>query len=519
MPIAPAFVARRDGRAARDTPYDKLLASVYDAVLITDRQGPILDFNNRALEFFQIAESTMPGRCVIDFISGADASLLDRVNHNLESYRYTVVEAYCSRADGTTFPSEIAINPIELDAEGQLTFFIRDITERTRVQQDLKNAVERLEALDRARLEFVSNVSHELRTPLTSMIYAVKNMQRGVAGPLPEKAMQYLDRLYADCRRLLSTVNDILDLRQIENRTLTLTRSRIPLARLVEIGVESLRVQAEAKHIQLLMCKPEKSGFVLCDAHKLERVVLNLVGNAIKFTPDGGSITVTFEFGTADTPQIVVHVRDTGIGIPPEALDRIAVRYFKVGDQPIGSGLGLAISREIIELHGGKLLIESPVPGTDYGTQVSLILPLATPPRALVVSADEVLYERLTTFCREQGYPTSGLRDAHALMQGCRQNPPDILILDQALPDGLGLDQILQLRNDRRTVRLPMILVADDSLTRAQLDMLIALQIHRIPRPPTDEALVSAFNVIFYDRTLITDRTGSTSVSSTVVAP
>jgi PAS domain S-box-containing protein len=516
---ATTFIARREARTDRNTPYDKLLASVYDAVLITDSTGRVLDFNDRALEFLQIDEKSVLGRSVIDFISGANASLLATIEHNLATYQYTVVEASCSRADGSVFPSEIAINRVNLDAEGQLCFFIRDITARTRARQDLENAVERLEALNRARLEFVSNVSHELRTPLTSMIYAVKNMQRGVAGPLPDKAMQYLDRLNADCRRLLSTVNDILDLRQIENHTLTLTRSRIPLARMVEIGVESLRVQAEEKHIQLLMCKPEQSGFVLCDTHKLERVILNIVGNAIKFTPDGGSIAVTIEINAADPNQIIVRVCDTGIGIPPEALDQIAVRYFKVGDQPIGSGLGLAISRELIELHGGKLLIDSPVPGTDHGTQVSMVLPLTPAPRVLVVSAEASLYDQIGSVCTGQGYPTSGLRNAHALLQECRQNPPDILVLDQALPDASGLDLILQIRNDRRTARMPIILFADDTLTRPHLDMLMAFQIPMIPKPSKDQALIATLNVIFYDRTLNTDRAGGTALASTVVTP
>ena len=515
---ADPFVARRAARANRDTPYDKLLASVYDAVLITDLQGVILDFNSRALEFFLSDEHHFPGRSIIDCISGADADLLNTIRRNLEGYRYTVVEAFCSRADGTTFPAEIAINVVDLDAEGQLCFFVRDITERTRAQQELRNAVERLEALDRARLDFVSNVSHELRTPLTSMIYAVKNMQRGVAGPLTEKALQYLDRLNADCRRLLSTVNDILDLRQIENRTLTLSRSRVPIARLVEVGVDSLRVQAEEKHILMVLCKPNWTGFVHCDTHRLERVILNIVGNAIKFTPEGGSIAIDLERDTTDTGQIVIHVRDTGIGIPPEALDRIAVRYFKVGDQPTGSGLGLAISRELIELHGGKLLIESPVPDTDCGTQVSVILPLVPPPRALIVSAETGLLEQLHRVCTEQGIPASHCPDVRSMDQACRQAPPELLILDQNLPGTSGMELILQIRDDRRMSRLPVILLADDSLTRPQIDMLRAFQIPLVPKPVKAPVLVAALNTLFYDRTLITERHPAVSGPAAVSA-
>lgn len=513
------FAGQREAHRVRNTPYDKLLASIYDAVLLTSQSGVILDFNTRALDFLLVEADQLRGRSVIDFISGADASLLEKVRHNLDVYKYTLVEAYCTRADRSTFSAEIAITRIALDAEGQFCFFIRDITIRIRAQQDLTNAVERLEALDRARLEFVSNVSHELRTPLTSMIYAVKNMQRGVAGALPEKAMQYLDRLHADCRRLQSTVNDILDLRQIENHTLTLTRSRVPLARLVEIGVDSLRVQAEEKRIRLVFCRPEKTGFVLCDIHKMERVILNIVGNAIKFTPEGGSISVMIEASQVDPNQIVIRVSDTGIGIPPEALDRIAVRYFKVGDQPIGSGLGLAISRELIELHGGKLLIDSPVPGTDHGTQVSVVLSLTPSPRVLVAVDERSLLDQVCLVCSRQGYPVTSLRTAHDLLQECRVNPPDVLILDESLPDASGLDLVLQLRNDRRTARLPMVLLGGGTLARPQNDMLIAFQIPLLPKPLKDQALAGALNVIFYDRTLLANRSGGNPAPSTIIAP
>ncbi|MDD5704436.1 MAG: ATP-binding protein [Kiritimatiellae bacterium] len=498
----PTFVARRQARTDRNTPYDKLLASVYDAVLITDLRGFVLDFNGRALEFFQIDEARLPGISVIDLISGADESLIATIRSNLSEHKYTVVEARCTRTDGSTFPVEIAVNMVDLDAEGQLCFFVRDTTVRKRAQEELQNAVERLEALDRARLEFVSNVSHELRTPLTSMIYAVKNMQRGVTGPLPEKAMQYLERLNADCRRLLGTVNDILDLRQIENRTLTLTKSRVPLARLVETGVDALRVQADEKRVQLLMCLPPQPCFVLCDPHKLERVILNIVGNALKFTPGGGSIRVAIEPDPRQENQIVIRVRDTGIGIPPEALDRITLRYFKVGDQPAGSGLGLAISRELVELHGGKLQVESPVPGTDRGTQVSVFMPLTEAPLVLVTCDDDALRERMRAVCQAQGCRVQTQSMGRATLDHCRQSPPDVLVIDLALPDLPGAEVVLQLRNDRRLARLPIVAITGETLVRAQIDMFKAFAIPLLAKPLRDHDLAGHLSAVFFDRGL-----------------
>ncbi len=508
----------RDKFHASNPPYNRLLASIYDGVLITSRDGVIMDYNGRVLEYLLFKPEQLLGRSVIDVISGADDNLLREVAHNLKEYRYTIVEAYCSRADGSNFPAEIAITSIMSGNDGYLGVFIRDISVRVRAQQELRNAVERLEALDRARLEFVSNVSHELRTPLTSMIYAVKNMLRGVAGPLPEKALQYLERLHADCRRLQGTVNDILDIQQIENDQLTLTPSRVPLARLVEVGVDSLRVQAEEKHIRLLFCRPNVMTFADCDINKMERVVLNIVGNAIKFTPEDGHITVSVE-RLEGGKEVALIVRDSGVGIPSEALSRITVRYFKVGDQPIGSGLGLAISRELVELHGGRVTIESPVPGTDKGTQVKVVLPSVEPPSVMLATAREGIIAQVEAICGWMGLPLTVVKSSDELMSHCGKGCPGALIVDFDLPKEGGMDAAIYARNSRNTARVPILLLVEGGVTRAHNEMIKALKIPVLALPMVDQALVMALNQMFYDYMLGATVPSPTMAATTVVSP
>ena len=373
------FVPRREERENRDTPYDKLLSSIYDAVLITDFDAHILDFNDRALEFFRADEKALPGVSAIDLISGADKSLLAAIGRNLVARKYTVIEARCTRFDGTSFPAEIAVNRIDLDAQGQLCFLVRDITVRHKAQQDLQNALERVQALDRAHLEFVSNVSHELRTPLTSMIYAVKNMQRGIAGPLPDRAVQYLARLESDCNRLLGTVNDILDLRQIENNTLTLVKSRVPLPRLVEDALASIRVQTDEKRLSVTLRRTRRAGFVLCDVHKMERVVLNIVGNSVKYTPSGGEVCLEILqepfIGNRKYCRYRFRVSDNGIGISREFLSHVFEPFEResgrIGSTSYGSGLGMSIAKGIVDLMGGNINVESE---EDAGTVVTVEL-------------------------------------------------------------------------------------------------------------------------------------------------
>jgi PAS domain S-box-containing protein len=502
-PAGSTFVVRRRDRGPRNSPYDLLLESVYDGVLITDRAGTILDFNVRAEEFFRMDEARLLGLPVVELLSGADDTLVETIQSRLETHRHTLIEARCNRADGSSFPAEIAVNRLALDAEGQLCFFVRDISVRKRVLDELESAVERLQAHDRARMEFVSNVSHELRTPLTSMIYAVSNMLRGVVGPLPDKAVLYLERLEADCKRLLATVNDILDLRQIESHTLTLAKARLPLGPLVQTGVEALRVQAEAKRIKITLPTPAREWFALCDGQKMERVVLNVVGNAVKFTPEDGEVTVTVEPDPGQEGWGCISVCDTGVGIPKEALPKISQRYYRVGEHAAGSGLGLAISREIVELHGGHLDIISPVPGTDRGTAVRIRLPLVPSPMIVVVMPDQGLGDELRRQVESRGYRGLWLPAAQEALALCAAQQADLLIAGLCGCDAQGTEIFLQLRNDRRSQRMPAIALSREALSRGCQEILQKIGVPILPIPWRENELMSRISNAFSGRTVI----------------
>ena len=475
--LSARFPTRAGGRTWRTqhvqrcTPFYKLLESVYDAVIITTRAGKILESNERAAEFFLIKGDALVGLNVISLISGATDSLIDTINENLVNKKYTLVEARCKRSDGTSFAAEIAVNQINLDSQGQLCFFVRDITIRQQAQQALEDAVERLQAHDRARMEFVSNVSHELRTPLTSMIYAVNNMLRGVVGPMPEKALHYLERLQSDCQRLLATVNDILDLRQIENKTLMLARAVVPLGEVIREGAETLQVQADAKRITMRFELGERELFCWCDAQKIERVVLNIVGNAVKFTPANGGISISLAQHPEQPRLALLTVCDTGMGIPPEVLPKISQRYFRVGDHVSGSGLGLAISREIVELHGGRMEFASPVPGTDCGTAVYVSLPLAPNPLVVVVSPDGETAGYLKTKVIDKGYGLLYTASAYEARDACFAKQPAVFVIDRRITDMDARDLILQVRENVKTKRLPIILLGDKPLDRNEVEM------------------------------------------------
>jgi PAS domain S-box-containing protein len=490
--------------------YQRLLQSIYDAVLITDSEGAVMDCNQRAVEFLKYSETELLELSVTRFICGVDGSVLASIRKNLLEHRYTLIEGTCRRKDGATFPSEIAVNRLDLDPSGRLCFFIRDISIRKRAQDALEEAVVRLEEHDRNRSQFISNVSHELRTPLTSMIYAIANMLKGVVGPLSGQASKYLEMLQGDCKRLLTTVNDILDLRKIESQTLTLVKTRIPYGRMIRRSADSLRLQAEQKSIEFTIETGRGLWFVDCDAEKVERVVLNLVGNATKFTPEGGSVCVKVG-EEPDHPGFVrVTVDDDGIGIPKEAVGRVTERYFTVGDQPSGSGLGLAISKEIVAMHNGELSVESPVPGTERGSRISFTLPIAEPPTVLIVDDDADVLRSLDEQIVEHGYRVLAARTGSEALSLVENESPDIIILDLVLPDIPGSEIILRLKADSATVRIPILVLTGAHLDSAQGKVLRNFGIPALSKPWDEaELLDGVANAFLASAPFVSGRSGA----------
>ena len=482
---------------SRSSDYEKLLESIYDGVLIADYKGRIIDFNARAADFFLSGDDELRGRKVVGLISGADESLLDAIRRNLREHRFTLIEAYCVRRDNSTFPAEIAANKITLDNESRFCFFIRDISIRKRAQEALEEAVARLEEHDKARLQFVSNVSHELRTPLTSMIYAVDNMLRGVTGPVPDKVQNYLKLLHGDCKRLLGTVNDILDMRKIESKTLSLSMTRVPLSRFVLRSAESLRVQCEQKRIALEVQAEDPAVFVDCDPQKMERVIINLVGNAVKFTPDGGRIDVSVTRDATREGIAMIGIEDTGMGIPKEALDKVTERYFTVVDQPSGSGLGLAISKEIVELHGGTLTIASPPSGREKGTGVYVALPVASAPTVLIVDDEKGVLDVMDRQLARHGYKTVRASNGHEALEAIGRAVPDLVVMDLVMPELDGTGVALRMKSEKSMMRIPIIVVSGAHVSKAGAEILRNFSIPALRKPWKEQDLLESVEEAF----------------------
>jgi signal transduction histidine kinase len=254
-----------------------------------------------------------------------------------------------------------------------------------RRNEELAQANAELTQLDGLKRQFLNAVSHELRTPLSSVVGFGEFLQDEVGGPLTPLQREFVHHIRAGARRLNGLVDDLLDFAQMEAGTFRILREWADLRACVEEAIESLRPQALEKGVRLEATLPDGECLAYFDTARFEQVVLNLVGNAIKFTPEGGVVRVSLaEHG----PDMALQVSDTGIGMPPEVLPRLFDRFFQVDPSSTrrfgGTGLGLAIARAIVEAHGGRITVTS-APGV--GSTFTVVLARAASATASVADA------------------------------------------------------------------------------------------------------------------------------------
>jgi signal transduction histidine kinase len=229
--------------------------------------------------------------------------------------------------------------------------------------------------------DFVAIVSHELRTPLATISNVLSNALAGVFGELSDEARAEFKIGHMNAKRLANVVSNLLDMSTIRAGRVSLEKSQVDMPGLIHSVTESLKAKAREKGVTLETSHDPHLGLVFCDPEMIVRVITNLVGNAIKFTEDGGTISIAVNNGLED---IQISVSDTGDGIAAENQTRIFERFQQVdrtyGTGERGTGLGLAISKELVELHGGKLLVESAL---GDGSTFSFTLPVYSPQELL----------------------------------------------------------------------------------------------------------------------------------------
>lgn len=383
-----SWIVTQSGEMGSDR-YQELLHSLYDGVLITTAAGQIVDINARAISLLRFAKEELSGMKVTDIIVGADELLLKTICKNIESNRFTLIDAYCKRKDQSTFPAEIATNRLVLTKEGHLCFFLRDVTRRKKAEEELIHTVSKLKELDTAKSRLVSNVSHELRTPLTIISSFVSLVHDGVTGAITDQQKECLATALRNCERLANLIDDVLDLGRLESGREEFKRRRLRLPELLRQCHHDFLPKCLLKQQQFDLELPQgEFPDALGDAAKIAQVMTNLVGNAHKFTPEKGVIGVRL---SSDAQNACVEVSDSGPGISSSDQERLFEAFSQI-DRPVpaagtkGTGLGLTISKHIVEAHEGTLRVDS---AEGRGSRFFFTLPLYTERKAFEAFAGD----------------------------------------------------------------------------------------------------------------------------------
>jgi signal transduction histidine kinase len=283
------------------------------------------------------------------------------------------IEINAMRSDGTEFPVELAIVRVPIPGPAFFTAYVRDLTERKKLEAEQARLLRVSEEANRAKSEFLATMSHELRTPLNAISGYTELLKLGIRGPVTEAQISDLDRINRSQAHLLGIINDILQFAKSEAGQLEINLETFPLDAALSTVEELVAPQLESRQLAYEYVQGDKSVTVRADRDRFQQIVLNLLSNAIKFTPEKGTVTVSWRLsGNA----VVIEVADTGIGIETSQLERIFDPFVQVHSGTTrtseGVGLGLAISRDMARQMAGDITVRSS-PGK--GSTFSLVLP------------------------------------------------------------------------------------------------------------------------------------------------
>jgi two-component system phosphate regulon sensor histidine kinase PhoR len=330
------------------------LNSSVDAIVAVDPEGHIAFANSAAGELLQHPQDELAGQAFAWVLP--EEQIVEALRSSREEGRRETI--LIERPNRQYL--RVITTPILGGGEWAALLVFHDLTDVRRTEQ--------------VRRDFVANVSHELRTPLASVKSVIETLE---GGALDDRAVaqDFLRRAGVEVDRLVQLVEELLELSRIESGQMPMARAPVALADVLERAVERLRREAQRSRVDLALEVPESLPAVTGDEERLERVAVNLVHNAIKFTPVGGAVRVRAEIRDG---AVLVSVSDTGAGIAPEDLPRIFERFYKTDRARggTGTGLGLAIVKHTIEAHGGAVAVES---AEGRGSSFSFSLPAARP--------------------------------------------------------------------------------------------------------------------------------------------
>jgi signal transduction histidine kinase/ActR/RegA family two-component response regulator len=374
-----------------------------------------------------------------------------------------------------------------IETAGLVREYETEYAQKDREARALAQVNEELRRLDQLKSEFLAMVSHELRTPLTAIIGYSRLLSRQVHGPLSSRQLEHQEAIFRSAQRLSDLINDLLDVSRLEAGRVELHARPTRVRQIVDQVAAVVAVAAQAKQLRIDNAVPADLPLVNADPSRLQQILVNLVGNGVKFSSAGGMVRVV---GGRQRDHIWVSVEDRGVGIPKDELLRIWDPFYQV-EAPMqrrhgGSGLGLAIVRRLVELHGGVVRAESE--GENRGSRFTFTLPLAEEPalaesngpaepvvpepfldgRQVLIVEDEPQTQDLMRVVVEDmlGGTARICDDGEQALRDAAEWRPALILLDLMLPRLSGWEVARRLRQSPRTSSVPIIAVS--ALSRPQ---------------------------------------------------
>ncbi|MCE0524080.1 MAG: response regulator [Methylacidiphilales bacterium] len=491
-PMVKMIIAENHQLMASERRLVAVFDTVGEAIFSTDSEGKILSVNTAAARVWEYEIKDLVGQsvdCLFTYPGFFQEAREQSAGAGEATMTY--VEAEAISRHGRRFPSEVAFDRAEVDGVMIYTLAARDITERREYENRLLEAKEMAEAGNQSKSEFLANMSHEIRTPMNGVI--------GMTGLLLETELsptqhEYVETLRTSGESLLAIINDILDFSKIEAGRLTLNHYPFDLHSCVEEALDLLAPKAREKHLDLLhIIHEDLPAGLVGDEQRLRQVLLNLVGNAIKFT-DKGEICLEVtgrtlppledaELEARDLWEISFAVRDTGIGIPHEKMDRLFKIFSQVDATATrsqgGTGLGLAICERLVQLMGGSISVTSEVGrGSTFlftmrapsaGTRRK---PLTEPldavlrgRRLLVVDDNATNRSILSLHTQRWGMEVVSCESAEEALTHLQNGEKfDVAVIDMIMPGMDGLELASALREIPQAKKMPVILLSSGGM-------------------------------------------------------
>jgi PAS domain S-box-containing protein len=506
-----------------------ILNTAVDAIVTIDHRGIVESVNTAAERLFGYAASDLIGHNVLMLMP---SPYREQHDGYLERYMRTgearVIgigrELEARRCDGSTFPIELALSEVVGSNHRQFTGIIRDITVRKRSEEALLRA-------DALKDEFLANTSHELRTPLNGIIGIGQSMLDGATGKLTEDQRRNLAMVVASGRRLASLVNDLLDFSKLRHETIELRRRPTDMHALTDLVLTVSRALVGKRPVRLFNRVDPGVPLAEVDDDRIQQVLFNLVGNGIKFTP-GGAVEVSAQ---SRDGWLDVTVADTGSGIDRARFEEI-FESFSQGDgtearEQGGTGLGLAITKQLVELHGGTIGVESQV---GAGSRFTFCVPLSATTRAmltpdeakqpvskvladvqltesgppaaaqtnhrgyhiLVVDDEPVNVQALVNYLSLANYAVVTAANGHEALEYLSSDKPcDLVLLDVMMPRLSGFEVCERIRESYSHADLPVILLTAKNRVSDLVNGFSAGANDYLTKPFASEELLARVNV------------------------